>query len=347
MKKLLLATMIAFFMMFSYANACDGPECENETSADASGWVGTPEWDRGNDGEDWYYNSGYSEHKYDVEAQGTKFAYANGNGESLMYGLGGSFQREVREGELSGSGALTISKSKADGYGIGIDSADCNTGADKVKIDLEIRGVAYQANGAYSDDKSNEIGGWNESSVEYWGQTDKTDYGSDDRYVYLYTKKRNNWFPGAHWVNPPGPNNAYWAKDIYITIPDLIAEESDRIGGMGITGGGTLVYARQLQDESVVAGITGNFATGCLYGAEHKSINVEGQGGIGGVANLPGSGYATFNATFNYAGQNFGAGIAGGQAKVVRTYSDNGVKVTSTASAFSGVKTGGNYGRPQ
>jgi len=316
----------------------DEPNCENITNSDVSSWVYTPTWERSVEGpngdEDFAYNTGFAGHKFDVSATGTESAYAKGFGKSTIQGYGGAFQKEVNGGELSGSGALTVAKSIVMGKAKGVDAPDCDTGADNAKVDLEVHGYVFQQNGSYSDDRQSEIGAWNNSGVEYWGQTDSVDRGTDDQY------KKVKVFIGYYKPWKYGKKYPMYRTKI-IKISDLTAETSDRLMGMGIAAGGTLVYAKQTKNHAVVKGITASMSTAMLCGAEHQSINVHGAGGISGVANLPKAGYSAFSADYNYAGRNFGAGIAGGQSNVDVTNMSNGVSVTSSATAFSRVVTGG------
>lgn len=335
MKLLRVLIAMLFVLVASYGLACEGPECENYTAVDLETGVYTPtlnywQYSHNPNGEDYANNYGWAGHAYDIEAKGTEFAYANGDGESTMIGFGGAFQKEIKKGELSGSGALTLSISEASGMALGVDSPECNTGLDQAKVDLEVFGYAAQQNGSFSDDRSSGIGASNWSEVNYWGQTDSYDNGSNDWGYWDYEWKYSRW--------------RGWYKDWYfVHVPDLDAFASDSIFGIGIAGGGTLVYAKELDNFAVVKGITGSFSTALLCGAEHQEVFVAGGGGIGGVAQLPGVGYASFSAEYLYSGWNFGYGYAGGNATVNTTQTGNTTSVTSHAEAFAGSHSGGGF----
>lgn len=349
MKKLLaLFSILLVVGLASNLPACEGPECQTITNADVSGNVYTPTlnyWTQSHNpnGEDYTNNYGWAGHSYDIEARGTYSAYAHGDGGegnlgargSKMKGLGKAFQKEINGGELSGAGALTIATSHVKGHAKGVDHPDCNTGADYAKVDLEVFGYSYQQNGAYSDDNNQAfIGGGNWSSVDFYAQTDRYDYGANYRvWDYgWYKNHRGDWRYG-------------WHRDLVI---NLDAEARDELFGMGLAGGGTLVYARQVGNESMVKGITGSFSTAIFCGAEGSPIvNVNGGGMISGAANLPGSGYAAFGADYTYAGQNFGYGIAGGSANVTKAQTGNTTSVTSQATSFSKAFAGGGHRQPQ
>ena len=343
-KLLVLFSILLVVGLASNLPACEGPECETITNADVSGNVYTPTlnyWTQSHNpnGEDYTNNYGWAGHSYDIEARGTESAYAHGDGGegklgargSKMIGKAGAFQKEVNGGELSGAGALTIATSHVKGHAKGVDAANCNTGADFAKVDLEVFGYSYQQNGAYSDDNNQAfIGGGSWSSVDFYAQTDRYDYGANDR-----------WRQVKDWYHGRGKPWGHWHYK-WVHIPDLTAEARDELFGMGIAGGGTLVYARQMGDESLVKGITGSFSTAMFCGDEGRpQINVQGGGMISGVANLPGSGYAGFSADYNYSGQHFGYGIAGGSANVTRNQTGNTTSVTSQATSFSKAAAGG------
>lgn len=316
MRKLFITLFMVLSLMvlpFSVAFAtCTGPDCVNQADADVSGIIyGDPmnnsQQSHNTNGEDQAAQSGQTAHSFDVDAAGNESASAIGGGFSSAWGDGFAFQTEIGGGELSGAGGLAIGTSRADGDARGVDNPDCHTTPDYAGVDLEVFGVVSQGNNAYSDDLASSIGGGNTSTVDFWGQTDDYDNGAGS---------------GNH-----------------------DAAVSDRISGTGITGGITLVYADNTDTTADVRGITGNFGTACFIGAEQTDVLVTGMGMITGAAVLPGNGYASFNASFNYSGPDFGYGVAGGYANVTNITSVPGyTSVSSSASAFSSVSTGGYSG---
>ena len=351
-------------MVFAFAGtnalACEG--CDVDTKTDILTDIYTPPLnyyqEGSNGGEDSAFMSGAAGYSHDIEARGSSHAFAQGNGQGDMYGFGGAFQKEIRNGELSGAGALTIAVSDVNGRAHGHD-AECNSGPDYAKVDLEVKGTALQMNQAFSDDRQSFIGGNNFSRVDYWGQTDKYDYGTNDRWEYEYQYSywkgpRERRGDGYYtWRNPPGPDNAGYYKRVHVydwvKYPDLTADAYDSIKGIGLAGGGTLVWAKQTDTKATVAGITGNFATALYCGAEYQHTHVQGDGTLLGAAQLPGVGYAQFSASFDYNGHNFGAGVAGGISNVEISQSANHTSVTSSTTAFSSATVGGhrNFDVPQ
>lgn len=352
MKKLFIMMVLALTVIgFTASNAiagsgCNGPECKNFVAVDIETDVFTPSLslykEGSNGGEDAAWMGGYAGYSHDIKAEGSAGAYANGFGEADVKGFGGAFQKEINGGELSGSGALTIGTVYVTGEAHGIDAANCNNGKDVAKVDLEAKGTVMQENGAYSDDKASYIGGSNFSGVDFWSQTDRSDYGSNDRYKYVGTRWERYRFQGSRYAG-----NGWYKKDIYRFVPDLTADAYDTLGATALTGGGTLVYAKNTKNSAFIAGITGNFGTAMYCGAEHQQTNVYGNGQIGGAAQIPNIGYAGFNASFNYAGQDFGAGVAGGVSQININQTNNSVSVTSNTSAFSGVFVGSNGNEPR
>lgn len=366
-----LTLMFVFSASYALATGCGGPKepkCEIITNADVETGVYTDTMNNWNfsknkNQEDYAQNYGWTGHAYDVEARGTKSAFAHGEGQSDLFGYGGAFQKEIKGGELSGSGALTIGTSSARGHAIGKDAPECNTGADNAKVEVEVFGYVAQANGAYSDDRDSFIGGGNTSDVEFSGQSDSSDRGDNDRYVKVQTGGQyKHWIKGKHgrgyWVykefkngHPPHDQGWFFVRPIYgwVKVADLTAETRDSISGMGIAGGGTLVYAKQTSNSAVVAGVTAGFSTATLRGAENRSVVVSGSGAMGGVAQLPGNGYASFAGDYNYQGKNFGAGITGGYATMNTTNTGSHVSVSSSATSFSAAAVanpGDNDNRP-
>lgn len=188
MFKKLFVMMMVLGLVFAFTGqsmACEGPECQNYTDAEADGWIYTEPF--GNlvtshnpNGEDFAYNGGFSGHMYDVYASGTESAFVTAKGKSEMIPFGFAFQKEINGGELSGAFSKTIASGNVEGYAKGVDSPDCNTGLDTASVDLSLNLYAYQKNGAFSDDRDSFIGGWNESSTHAYAQTDKIDYGAND-----------------------------------------------------------------------------------------------------------------------------------------------------------------------
>ncbi len=346
MKKIFTVIAVSVFLLTSgLAFACDGPECPTIVDTDTTIQVGvwsSPYTVYGNNGsEDRAVTQGFIGYDLDAEARGTHAAYAEvtpgGDGWNGLYA--GAGQKEINGGELSYSGALSITEVSASGRAMGVDSPDCNTGADYASVDLEVEAGAYQYNQAYSDDRSNEIFGQNQSQADVWAESDSSDNGSNDQYrrVYQGTRYERYRFSGSRYVG-----NGWYAKDYYkmIKIADLDANAQDYVGATAITAGGTLVYAKQTATKSEVMGITGNIATGYTCSTEHRNIDVSGNGYIGGVANLPGAGYAGFNSSFSYEGKDFGYGVAGGHSSLEIHQSPGQMSVTGFSSGFAAAGTG-------
>jgi hypothetical protein len=351
MRNLFVVLLIILFASVGSSIACEGPQCETQVASDVEAGMYTDTINNWNyshnpNQEDFAQNFGATGHAYDVEAMGTKTAYAHGEGDSNIVGYGGAFQKEIKGGELSGAGALTIGTSEASGHAIGTDYADCSNGEDTAKVDLEVFGYVAQANGAYSDDRDSWVGGGNMSDVDFYGHTDSADYGANHywtlepygRWWYKQNGSKSGWYiKPFNWHPQPNDKNEWFPGRYayrYKLNEDLEAEASDSIFGMGIAGGGTLVYAKQTKNKALVAGVTAGFSTATFNGAEETEVNVSGNGAMTGVANLP-NGYTAFNGTYSYDGQNFGAGITGGMATMQKENTGNSASITSSATSFS------------
>lgn len=352
-KSLILSLAMAVLLVIgtgpAMAQGCCGVETDADTYAVGGVWSAPfTAYSHNPNGEDLASTQGYIGFDLGAKAEGTESAFATVEytGDGWDGRRVGAFQTDIGGGELSGAGGISVTNSAASGHAKGVDSGECNNGADYANVDLEVTAKAYQHNQAFSDDLDSFIGGSNYSYTKSWAESDKTDYGTND---YISRSFGQTWYDlpagAVHYATGWFTGLEYYYVDTLIL--DLDAEVFDQVSATAIAAGGTLVYAKQTDNSALVAGITGSASLACDRFSEHDYQYAEGAGRIGGVAVLPSTGFAGFNAGYEYAGgSGMGYGVAGGISKVKMTQSPGTMNITVKSTAFSKASVGGSDNVP-
>lgn len=192
-----------------------------------------------------------------------------------------------------------------------ISAAFKRDGIDSAAVNLEIGGSVNQINRTEANHGDSFAGGFNAS------QTSWSAFSSD----------YNN---GTYDFNI-----CWWS--ININAPYALV--TDSLEGGGTAFGKTIAFAKQTDTKAIVASKTWNNGSAWTDGSNLSGI-VEGMGTVYGIATLPGNGYASYNASFNYSGGLNATGMAKGVAVIEKTGTYG---VTAYGSSTATVNTSGSY----